>query len=288
MSPLPAPDYLIEAAEAGNRFEVIVKARLRQSGYRISGEQGSLEYPVLENVIIRGHMDASHCLAPDDPTDRLLEVKSMSDRVYKTWMTHGFSYFPEYAAQVTTYMWAEGRRRGLDGPVEATYAVVNRNTDEMYVQTLTEPPADMDAIVQKVALAEQFAALDQLPACDSASQYTCPYDYICDRHEILFEEIEAGTEAMLKSLGDKYQEIRRMEKVVEDKMEEVKSEIAAALGARESVSIPSYTFTNKAPKPRKSLNLTRLRERLGDELDDYFDEVPIKKSIRVYPKKEKD
>ena len=283
--PLPAPDYLIEAAEAGNKYEGIVKSRLRAEGWKIGGEQGSLDFEVKPGVVIRGHLDGRHCLAPDDPTDRILEVKSMSQRVFDKWIMHSFDKFPEYAAQVTIYMHAEGQIRRLDTPPEATYAVVNRDTDELDIRTLKTPPLEVQSIIQKVALAELFAEQSQLPVCDSASQYTCPYDYLCDRHEILFEELEDGKEKTLKQLGDKYVEALKAEKVVQENKEEIRRDIRVAMGSREKLTVPGYTFTNRGTK-RRELDLVNLRKRLGDELEEFFVDKETKPSLRVYPKKD--
>lgn len=282
--PLPPPDYLVEAAEAGNRYEVIVKTMLRGRGFKISGEQGSIDYEASPGVVIRGHLDGQHCIDPTDPVDRILEVKSMSQRVFDTWILHGFGRFPEYAAQVSTYMHAEGQRRGGGTVPEAVYAVINRETDELDMRVLSEPPTPIQSIVQKVMLSEQFAAMHQLPACDSASQYTCPYDYLCDRHEILFEEIESGKEATMKRLGEQYVEIKKQEAILEDNLKALKAEISTAMGGREEVRIPGYTFTFKTPKPSLYVDKTALRRDLGDKFDQYL--VPNKpaKSIRVYPK----
>lgn len=283
--PLPPPDYLVEAAQAGNRYELIAKTLLRTRGYTVSGEQGEVDYRVNDTSIIRGHLDGSHCLVPGDDLPRILEVKSMSQRVFDKWLSHGFGKFPEYSAQITSYMYAQAQKQGREGFLEAVYAVINRETDEMDVRVLSEPPADIEAIIQKVTLAENFAELGQLPVCDSASQYTCPYNYLCDKNEILFEEIEEGSELMLKSLGDEYKEIKKLEKVLEDRMKDVKGQLATAMGKREEIKIPGYTFTNKAGSMRK-LNEFRLREKLGDELDEFYEDKPTRKSLRVYPKKE--
>lgn len=283
--PLPPPDYLVEAAEAGNRYELIAKTRLRSMGYVVAGEQGEIDYRVSDTALIRGHLDAAHCLSPGDETSRILEVKSMSQRVFDKWLSYGFERFPEYAAQVTSYMYAQAQRRGREGYLEAVYAVINRATDDMDVRIITEPPADISQIEQKVLLVENFAELQQLPVC-TGSQYQCDYNYLCDKNEIVFEEVEEGTEAMLKSLGDEYREIKKLEATLSDRLDDVKSQIALALGVREEVKIPNYTFTHKEGS-RRQLNQFRLREKLGDELDNYYEDVPVAKSIRVYPKKEK-
>lgn len=286
--PLPPPDYLVAAAEAGNRYELIVKAKMRGQGYKISGVQGNVDYEIREGLIIRGHLDASHCLDPKDPQDRILEVKSMSKRVFGQWLLHGFGHFPEYAAQVSMYMYAEGQRRNQGTVPEAVYAVINRDTDEMEIRILREPPVTLQSIVQKVALSEQFADMSQLPVCDSASQYACPYDYLCDRHEILFEEIEDGKEATMIHLGEKYVEVLSQEKVIKDNKETLRNEIRTALGTRKKVVVPGFTFSNKKGEPKRTLNLIRLRERLGDDLDTFFDDTPVENpTLRVSPKKEK-
>lgn len=284
--PLPPPDYLMEAAEAGNRYELIAKTILRTRGYTVSGEQGETDYRVSDTAIIRGHLDGSHCLTPDDSTARVLEVKSMSQRVFDQWLSYGFEKFPEYAAQVTTYMYAQAQKQGRDGYMEAIYAVINRATDEMDIRVLREPPADIDSITQKVRLVENFATLNQLPVCDSASQYTCPYNFLCDRHEIIFEEIEDGADSLLKSLGDEYVEILKIEETVKDRKKDIMAQVATALGEREEHKIPQYTFTYKSSS-RRSLNQLKLREKLGDELDDYYEDKVSKRSPRIYPKKEK-
>jgi hypothetical protein len=275
---------LVKAAAAGNRYEIIAKTILRSRGYTVGGEQGEVDYRAGPTSIIRGHLDGSHCLVPDDDLSRILEVKSMSQRVFDKWLTHGFEKFPEYAAQVTVYMYAQAQRQGRDGYLEAVYAVINRETDEMDIRVLSTPPGDIDAIVQKVLLSENFAELGELPICDSASQYTCPYNYLCDKNEILFEEIEEASELMLKSLGDEYSEILKVEKTLGDRKKDVIAQIATALGKQEEARIPQYTFTYKSSS-RRSLNQLRLRERLGDELDDYYEDKESSRSVRVYPKK---
>jgi len=285
--PLPPPDYLVEAAEAGNRYEVIAKSKLRGQGYKISGEQGNIDYEIQPGLIVRGHLDGSHCIDPKDPKDRMLEVKSMSQRVFAKWVTGGFGNFPEYAAQITMYMHAEGQRRNQGTIPESVYAVINRDTDEMLVSVLKVPPGDFEAIIQKVQLAEQFAALSQLPPCDSASQYTCPYEYLCDRHEILFEEIEEGKEATMKRLGEQYVEIKKQEEILKDNLTTVKNEIATALGGRDEVKIKGFTFTHKKPKPSMTVDKTGLRRDLGDGFDKYLVPSDPKKRVLVYPKKER-
>lgn len=286
--PLPPPDYLETAAEEGNRYEPIVKARLREEGYRISGEQGEFDLPVEDGVIIRGHLDGQHCLEPDSDTDRVLEVKSMSDRVWKKWQNWSFRGFPEYAAQVTVYMEAERRRRRAER-IEATYAVINRDTEEMEVRTLTRPPADFEAIIQQVKLAEWFGQAQQLPICDSESQYSCPYSYLCDKEPLSIEELEgvAGdNEAALRHLLEQHEELHRTIETLKANKEKLRNEIRGALGGRDAMKMNGWSISNKPWKENK-LNLVKLRARLGEDLDLYFEEGETDPRLTIRKTKEK-
>lgn len=265
-TPLAAPQYLIAAAEAGNRFEGVVKDRMRLEGWSISGEQDELEIevevPHVEHrVIARGHMDATRCVNPATGEVSILEVKSMSPRVWQTWTTWGFDRFGTYGAQLSGYMhWAAMR-----GIKVATYAVINRETEELHLRRIEVPPVPWSEVAAKIALAEFLGSRDILPACDSASEYTCPYNYLCDRREVLFEELEVGSEVRLVELAEQWQEAVRMRDELAGRVDSIRDEIRTALGARETVKVPGWTFTHKAPKPARTLDVEALRAELGDD-----------------------
>lgn len=278
--PLADPQYLITAAAAGNRYEKIVKDYMRADGWAIVGEQGSMDVEVAPGVVLRGHLDAQHCLQPErgvrDDTDRMLEVKSMSKRVFADWSKWGFERFPEYATQLSVYMYAEHERRGV--PVEATYAVVNRDAEveegelELDIRTIKKPPVEWTSITQKILLSEWFADQGQLPICDSQSKYSCSYSYLCDKDELLFEEIEDGSEEMLRQLAEEYDAIRKLEGDLKSRKGLVGDEIKVALGKRKKVRIPGWSFSMSS-KRNKALDSTLLRKVLNEneiELDDYY------------------
>lgn len=287
--PLPAPEYLIKAAEAGDRYERIVKAQMRVNGYKISGEQGSVEISVAPNVIVRGHMDGQHCVDPVDGTDRILEVKSMSERVYAKWQKWGFEKFETYAAQISTYMHAASLRRGE--PVEATYAIVNRADDQspLDIRTLTEPPIPWADVEQKILLAEWFATQHQLPVCGDSSDYQCPYAYLCDKNELIFEELEDGSEDMLNQLAEQHHEISELESDLKARKDLVRDEITTALGTRQKVDIPQWSFTRK-PRTQKKLLAVELRtamEAKGLDLDDFYETSETAPVLTVSKKKKR-
>lgn len=268
-TPLPAPEYLLKAAAAGHKYEEIVKGRLvGDLGYEIVGEQDTLEVPIGPNAIVRGHLDAWTILHPEHG-DRMLEVKSMSKNVFAKWTKHRFGAFPEYGAQLTVYM------RGSDK--KAIYAIVNRDTEEMEVITVDTPPIRWASLVRKVSLAIKHAEEGTLPVCDSTSPYTCAYEFLCDRKKAFPDEVESGTAEVLAPLGAEYDEVRAMESELKSRKAMARDEILVALGDRDKAQAGGWGFSLTETK-RKTLNVRKLRDKLGDELDDYYDE---KKSTQL-------
>lgn len=276
---LPPPEYLANAAEAGNRAEVIVKAQLRVEGYKISGEQGVIELEVLPGIIVRGHMDATHCVLPDTTEDRILEVKSMSERVFNEWLTYGFERFHTYAAQVSVYMAARQS--------QAVYAAVNRDSYggelELDVRILRDYPVSIPSIIDHIAQVEEAAKDNILPQCTGA-KYQCPYNYLCDANEMMLEEVEDGTEAMLIDLGDQYSHLLDLEEEVKSQKNALRDEIRVALAGREEVAVPGFSFTQR-PRTSKRLNAARLRKVLGDEVEKFYDETISDPVLRVTRKR---
>lgn len=261
--PLPAPEYLLKAAEAGNRYEEIVKDRLvGDLDFKIVGEQDTLEVPIGPNTIVRGHLDAWTIIHPDHG-DRMLEVKSMSKRVFEKWTRSRFDGFPEYGAQLSVYMRGTGKK--------AIYAVICRDDDYMEVIPVDEPPIPWAALVRKVSLAVKSAESRTLPHCDSTSPYACPYDYLCDRKKAFSDEIESGTNEVLARLGAEYDEIRELEAELKSRKAAAREDILVALGDKTKVHAEGWGFS-LAESKRKKLNTRKLRDRLGAELDDYYDE----------------
>lgn len=269
--PLPAPEYLLKAAEAGHRYEEIVKSRLvDELGYEIVGEQDTLEVKVGPNAIVRGHLDAWTIIHPDHG-DRMLEVKSMSKRVFEKWTRSRFDGFPEYGAQLATYM--RGARK------KAIYAVICRDDDYLEVIPVDESPVPWSKLVRRVSVAIKNAEAGTLPECDSTSQYTCPYDYLCDKKPAFSDEIESGTTEVLRQLGEEYDEIRELEAEIKSRKAVARADILTALGDETKVHAAGWGFSLTEPM-RKTMNTRRLRDRLGDELDTFYDEKPSQ-TLRV-------
>jgi hypothetical protein len=274
---LEPPRYLSQAAEAGNKAEIIVKAILRNQGYRISGEQGEINLLVGDTAVIRGHMDAEH-IVDENGVDRVLEVKSMSKGVWDEWWKDGFNGFPEYAAQLTVYMGAISERRGKE--VEALYALYNRsNPGQVETVVVRTPPANLEAIRAKVIEAEEWGDKG-LPQCTGA-KYFCGYSYLCDRDEMRFEELESGTQTILVELTNEYGDLLEADEDVSVRKEELREKIKTAMGTRGKADVPGWSISVTTPKAKKSLSIEKLRQRLGDELDQFWTEGETKPTLYI-------
>jgi hypothetical protein len=269
--PLPPPDYLVQAAEAGSSIEAVVKAMLRVQGFKVTGEQTEINLEVLPNVVVRGHLDAGHAIAPDTTEDRMLEVKSMSPRVFDEWMKWGFEHFYTYAAQVSCYMAAL--------QAQAVYAVVNRETYDLDVRILDDYPVPFAEIVDHLSMVEAYATTGTLPKCTGA-KYRCPFDYLCDAHEPQFEEIEAGAEATLIDLGNQYASILDLEADLKSRKASIAADVKVALAGRDSISVPGFSFSHKS-QTRRSLDTTRLRKHMGKLLDEFYVDKETAPQLRV-------
>lgn len=286
-TPLPAPQYLIEAAEAGNQYEAIVKDRLRAEGWHIpeDREQEFVEVVVREatpgelGIKVRGHLDGFTAIAPDDTTDTMLEVKSMSARVFDEWVTWGFERFPEYKAQVSTYMLATGK--------PATYAVVCRDDpdgeERMLLKRIETPPVEFDTLAQKTLIVEAFYDRGTLPTCDGTSKYACPYEYLCDRQAMHFAELEDGDEETFRRLLANYAEVTKLLAELEANRDNIKAELVTAMGSSITKKVDGWRINQIAPGVSRKLDSAKLRAKLGDELDEFYNEVERSGYLRITP-----
>jgi hypothetical protein len=277
--PLPAPEYLLKAAAEGNRYEPIVKDRLRELGLRVTGEQGFVELDVTDTLRLRGHLDGFHVMAPEvdhpdsfgwqtmglDPDDDLiLEVKSMSKNVWAKWMKHGFDGFKRYRWQLAVYMHATKRK--------ALYVCINRDTEALDFRVVDEPPVPWQEIRQHVMMADYHRRQGTLPPCDGTSEYTCSFDYLCDAKSMLLEEVESGSDVLIARLAAEYDEQRKLLKDVKARQDIVRDELLTALGDRDGAVADGWSLTQKVGT-RRTLDQEKLVEFLaehGENLDRFY------------------
>jgi hypothetical protein len=281
---LEAPEYLQKAATAGHMYEGIVKERLVKDGWVIDDEQGFVEVKVPLNVdgaaeyaIIRGHLDAMGIHHTDDPMDdRMLEVKSMSTNVFDKWNRHRFDGFPTYAAQLTFYMAAAGK--------PSLYAVICRDTDELELIPYDEAPMDVEFLYNKVRSVEALNIQGIIPPCSGAI-YDCAYDYMCDKRDISHADLEIlGDDVALADALERYEEAREQEALVKTLKGVARDDVIAAMAGRKKADV-GFTRITHSSTTRKTLDAKRLREELGDDLDNFYNES-TSTTLRVTTKKE--
>ncbi len=139
--PETPPSWLEKAAEEGKWHEDRIVAELANEGYAIDNRQ--LECMIdMPDFTLVGHIDGTvkHWTDGHVDSNRLLEIKSMSQFEFDRWMRGGFEAFPKYATQITCYMIANRFDQCL-------YVVKNRNNGYDNRRVLTQTPESIDDIV---------------------------------------------------------------------------------------------------------------------------------------------
>lgn len=175
--PVPAPDWLMAAAEGGKRAEAWYVNQVRRAGRLAYAGQAEIRLRVLPDLCITGHIDGVELMA-DGPY--LLEIKSMSRRRYSTWLWGGFGSFPKYQAQITVY--------GHVIRLPVKYVVINRDSWSEYGQCYKEVdicylppyPYPIQPILERIGQVEEYARFKTLPGCDETVDY-CNMGEICQR-----------------------------------------------------------------------------------------------------------
>lgn len=264
---------LDRTAKEGNLHEGAVLDELVAShGYTIQSRQSTVEVPIIKGVVIRGHTDGI-IRKGKTGKDRLLEVKSMSVNRYSLWQSKGFSAFPKYAAQLSTYMKAHS---GLD----VVYAVKRRDDGMLHITNIKadNPPIPFSAVRKKILTAEGFRRKGQLPpACDvsSSEQYMCGLWYLHDEADTTPTEM---TEEMLAVLTDLIPkrlvlgEVVKLGKEADEERKDLDKDLINLMGDNDKLLIDIEGSTYQITKVNGSwsgLDQDALREHLGDKYKDF-------------------
>lgn len=195
-------DLLDRSADEGRLHEVAIREQLRAQGYVIVGEQDEYVLDILPKVFLVGHGDGFISAEPglnDEEYFDLHEIKSMSSKQFSKWQSGKFTYFPGYAAQITSYMKSNpGRRVRYD---------VKRREDgllsTMYIPA-DEPPLDFKDIRKKIVTAELYRRRGDYPACDLDKQarFFCPFWYLHEEEEESEEDAEPLSEEVEMALSE--------------------------------------------------------------------------------------
>ena len=176
LEPEAKPAWLTIAAKEGNLHEAAIKEGLRNNCYSILDEQK--EYIIEQSTYnIVGHIDG--LALGDNHTQRLLEIKTMSQFEFDRWMHGGFAAFPNYAGQIACYMYAAKLE-------ECMYIVKNRNSgyiDTRLVKQNNNMLFQIQPILDKLAKIEELALAGELYPMnydvDNIDCKRCSYKYLC-------------------------------------------------------------------------------------------------------------
>jgi len=261
-------DWLAQTAMEGHLHEADVRDRLREEGFYIVEAQQVVEWEVVPGkVIVRGHVDG---LMPDD--DAVLEIKSMSDAVFKEFEARGFETKPGYAWQVSNYMYAEGATKAL-------YAYKNRNNGQLDHFWITSPPISKGVITRKMVDLRRWIDRGEMPDCDLANRFFCPFPFL-HWEEGDAEEVDYSGNAALDELATEYVEITADIKDLELRKKELRSGLVSLVGHGARAITDSYRI-GVTMKGRTGLSKKLLKEAFGDlepyEVKTEYEEVRVTK-----------
>jgi CRISPR/Cas system-associated exonuclease Cas4 (RecB family) len=160
----------------GDAVEEIIVKELERIGLKVTETQTSLAYA---DGFMRGHIDGIVSNLPDFEDQKfLLEVKSMKNSKWKSFVKNGFSAtYPQYWTQLQVYMYLMGVTAGL-------FIVMNKDTSEV-TNKIVE--LDKEHAEDKLKLGEDIirANVPPLKISDDPSYYICRW---CDFYDVCWLE----------------------------------------------------------------------------------------------------
>lgn len=203
----------------GDLHESAITASLKsERGLEVINSQRTVTLHIRDNIYVQGHIDG-------EIGDDLVEFKSMSDNVFKTWMRSGLSdpYFYGYAVQLTCYMAATHKA--------CRYFAKNRNTGQMDERYITVPPLPIHDIIARIEKIEEWAELDSFPFCDKPS-FPCPYYHIHepDTNDATNDELPEALDDLVDSICIEYDRAAKSESQAKARKQLAKEKLEQVLG----------------------------------------------------------
>ncbi len=270
-----ADEIMHTAANEGMLHEGSVLERLEAEGYEFLNirQQAFTETQVIPGVVYRGHIDGWATSGPDlDENDEAVaEIKTMSVARYKEWQNHGFSKFRKYAWQFSTYMWHYIKRfEGENHNIKGLYAVKNRNTGELMVNVVDEPPVSWKELRDKAIEVLKWVNKGELPPCDpnleSGERYFCPFVMLHDEDVPKDEDIVAtDTIAMiLAGMAQAHFELTEQMKpfkLLDTRRKEIAEQMKPHLTGKRTIAGGYRVKRIDVNKP--NVNIAKVKEALG-------------------------
>lgn len=270
--PLPPAERFEVIFKEGHRHEEHIIEDLREQGYDVQqvgddGRQLAIAVPVSQTILIEGHLDGL-------TEDFVVECKALSQDSFKKWLKDDFKAFPKYGVQIAIYMTATGKK--------ALYAVKNRNTGQLDVRILDDPPASVADIKRHIIEAEAYARRGELPDCDK-DDFFCPFRYLHDSSPTEEAEIDEAIEALAAT----YARARERETEAKAAKNEAKKRLEDQLGDREKVESSNYKVS-RSQTTRRKLDTDKMAAELGDETIERYTVTNTYPTLRVMRKGDRD
>jgi len=270
-------EWLAQTAQEGHLHEPDVRDRLREQDHVITEVQQVADWEVVPGkVTIRGHVDgrvATTRGAGYDPAqDAVLEIKSMSEAVFKEFEANRFKSKPAYAWQISAYMYAMSASRAL-------YAYKNRNNGQLETFWIDRPPIDKATITRKMVELRRWVDRGEMPECDLANRFFCGFIYL-HWEEGKAEEVDFSGEAAIDELADEYMGLVHLIKELTTRKSELRKGLISLVGHGARAVTDNHRI-GVTQKRRTGLSKALLEDAFGD-LTDYetrteYEEVRVTK-----------
>lgn len=248
--PMPVPD-----------FDGAVGS-LAIDGISFESDQWGIEIPVMDGVVIRGHLDGIFMNQNFDGL-RVVEAKALSKSSTESWLQAGFDAFPYYRDQLTLYM------HGADID-QAIFAVKNKDSGKVHLSYIDGLPGDVDEILRRIMVIEGKARAGIVPdECDRPG-YPCPFfrlheDQVDDKTQALVAAADS-----LDQLLAEYAVAREDEKAAKERKDEARDQIMELVGKDEVYNGTVWTVKQDR-KTRKRIDYKQM-ESDGIDVDFYTTE----------------
>jgi len=252
-----SPGWLNQMAQEGHLHEEDVRRRLMEDSggtIVIRDPQATMRWEVVPGkAVVEGHVDG---LIDTEPGPTVLEVKSMSDNVFKEFELNRFDSKPGYAWQVSAYMLG-------NGATEALYAYKNRNSGELQTFHIGTPPISEAQIRGKVAKVWSWIDRGVMPDCEeNVNKFFCPFPYLHEEYGA--EKVDLSGSDALDELAEEYMEVSDEIKALEVRKKELREGLVALVGGNARGQTDTHRI-NVSEKERAGLNKVLMEKEMGEE-----------------------
>lgn len=251
--PLPFDEASELRMAEGNLHEAAILEHLRREGWTIVDEQEEVELVVGDRLVIRGHIDAVGGRELKGAA-RVVEVKAMGDDPCKEFLANGFDTNRRYATQLSVYMAA------LDLP--GLFVVKNRNSGQIHILEVDEPPIPIAQIKARVARVEAIARTGDFPDCDTTSLWGCPFRYLHDQKELPGLTNPTGTGSVddieVDALAAAYDRARTLSTQADTMKKLARDRLADVVRDRKKVKTGSWSVSCSLQE-RTTVDMAKLR-----------------------------